>query len=266
VDAEGEGDGESLEPEVPNPGAEEALFAGWEEGVPLVAIADTIAYTEDGEAVEVPAETTAEVVGVALDEDPPGAVIVLDDETMLAIDAEGSVGWALAVGDEDEDLEDEGAQEVEPEEPHVSAAEMEDVDPLLASLRGILDEARKGKGKKGKGKGKQDCEKCGCAEGKGKGKAVAEAVEPSADAAQAGLAYVYALLMADKLAALAESAEAAPVVKAAGALGEQVQRFLQRARPALRELGLPPAQLQRLAAKVDARTVDWVGRTMSVAE
>jgi hypothetical protein len=280
VDAGFEGDGEALEPEEPNAMAEEDLFAGWEEGVPLVAVSDTIAYTEDGEAVEVPADTTAEVVGVALDEDPPGAVIMLDDETMLAIDAEGAVGWAIAEGDEGADLEDEGAQDLEPEEPNGSAAdaepEMEGADPLLASLRAILDEGRKGKKKAAKGKGCTGCDCPGCeacqgkAKGKGKGgrgKAVAEAtvVSPN-EVAQAGLAYVYASLLVDALGALTEDGEAAAVLAAAGPLVDQAQRFVQRAKAPLRELGLPPSQLQRLNAKVSARTVDLAMRTIDAAE
>jgi len=274
VDAGFEGDGTSLEPEEPNAMAEEALFAGWEEGVALVAVSDTIAYTEDGEAVEVPADTTAEVVGVALGEDPPGAVIMLDDETMLAIDAEGAVGWAVAEGDEGEDLEDEGAQDLGPEEDNVSAAdeepEMEAADPLLSSLRAILDEGRKGK-KKAK-QGAKGCDgACACggaapAKGK-KGRAVEEAsvVAPN-EVAQAGLAYVYATLLVDVLGALSEDGETAAVLAAAGPLADQAQRFVQRAKAPLRELGLPPSQLQRLTAKVSAKTVDLAVRAIDAAE
>jgi hypothetical protein len=269
VDAGFEGDGEALEPEEPNAMAEGDLFAGWEEGVPLVAVSDTIAYTEDGEAVEVPADTTAEVVGVALDEDPPGAVIMLDDETMLAIDAEGSVGWAIAEGDEGADLEDEGAQDLEPEEPNGSAAdaepEMEGADPLLASLRAILDEGRKGKKKaaKGKGKAKADDEG-GCAAG-GKGKAVAEAVmDTNPEDAEAALAYVYALLLQDKLTTLMGGGLDKPVVTLVKALGTPLEMFLQRANPMMRKMGYSPVALRTLARKLDARTAKLVDDALGV--
>jgi len=273
VDAGFEGDGTSLEPEEPNAMAEEALFAGWEEGVALVAVSDTIAYTEDGEAVEVPADTTAEVVGVALGEDPPGAVIMLDDETMLAIDAEGAVGWAVAEGDEGEDLEDEGAQDLGPEEDNVSAAdeepEMEAADPLLRSLRAILDEGRKGK-KKAK-QGAKGCDgACACggeakAKGKGKGKAVAEAVETS-DAETAALAYVYAALMQDKLSALMGSSLGKPIVTLSKALEADTAMFLLRAKGFMREQGFSPAALQRMAAKIDARTTKMIADVMGVED
>jgi hypothetical protein len=266
IDAGFAGDGESLEPEAPNAMAEEDLFAGWEEGVVLVAVSDTIAYTEDGEAVEVPADTTAEVVGVALDEDPPGAVIILDDETMLAIDAEGAVGWAVAEGDEGEDLEDEGAQDLEPEAPHGSAAdeepEMEGADPLLASLRAILDEGRKGKKKaaKGKGKGKPEGE-VGCSAG-AKGKAVDEAVEPGPDSSNVALAYVYALLLDDAMSQIEQVAEAGDedYARLAAATGFSAwsQKFRARAKPILRGLGYAPSQLQTIAGKVQSKAMAFV--------
>lgn len=269
IDAGFEGDGESLEPEAPNAMAEEDLFAGWEEGVALVAVSDTIAYTEDGEAVEVPAETTAEVVGVALDEDPPGAVIVLDDETMLAIDAEGAVGWALAEGDEGADLEDEGAQDLEPEEPNGSAAdaepEMEGVDPLLASLRAILDEGRKGKKKAAKGKGCEGPDGAGGKGGKakgGKGKAVDEAVEPGPAGSNVALAYVYALLLDDAMSQIEQGAEAGDedYARLAAATGFSAwsQKFRARAKPILRGLGYAPSQLQTIAGKVQGKAMAFV--------
>jgi hypothetical protein len=270
VDAGFEGDGESLEPVEPNAMAEEDLFGGWEEGVALVAVSDTIAYTEDGEAVEVPADTTAEVVGVALDEDPPGAVIMLDDETMLAIDAEGAVGWAVAEGDEGADLEDEGAQDLEPEEDNVSAAdeepEMEAADPLLRSLRAILDEGRKGKKKAAK-KGAKECDgECACGgagpvKGK-KGKAVAEAVEPGPASSNVALAYVYALLLDDAMSQIEQGAEGgdedyARLAKA-GDFSAWSLKFRTRANSVLRGLGYSPSQLKTIAGKVQSKAMAFV--------
>ena len=254
-----EGDGVALEPSEPNPQAEGTLFAGWDEGVPLVATGTAIGYTEDGDEVEVDQDTTAEVVGVALDQDPPGAVIMLDDGTQLAIEADGAAMWAIVQGDEDEGVASDAATD------DAADADMpESVDPLMGSLRRIIDEARKAKkkapkGKKGKGQGKA-CD--GSGPGPQARQGMAEATDaPPSYAEEAAKAYVYAQLLADVLAGMPETDGAAEISKAGSNLAELADRFLTRAKPIMRKMGVSPAVLQRLAGKVVSR-VDGMAATI----
>ena len=254
-----EGDGVALEPSEPNPQAEGTLFAGWDEGVPLVATGTAIGYTEDGDEVEVDQDTTAEVVGVALDQDPPGAVIMLDDGTQLAIEADGAAMWAIVQGDEDEGVASDAATD---DAADADMPETEAVDPLMGSLRRIIDEARKGK-KKAPKKGA----KIGIIGKKDKAvasplAAVAESTDaPPSYAEEAAKAYVYAQLLADVLAGMPETDGAAEISKAGSNLAELADRFLTRAKPIMRKMGVSPAVLQRLAGKVVSR-VDGMAATI----
>ena len=253
-----EGDGVALEPSEPNPGAEETLFAGWDEGVPLVATGTAVGYTEDGDEVEIDQDTTAEVVGVALDQDPPGAVIMLDDGTQLAIEADGAAMWAIVQGDDEEPSDAETDDAADADMPETEA-----VDPLMGSLRRIIDEARKAKKQAPKGKRGAKIGVIGKKAAKGTPLTpVAEATDaPPSDAEEAAKAYVYAQLLADVLAGMPETDGLADISKAGSNLAELADRFLVRAKPIMRKMGVSPAALQRLAGKVVSR-VDGMAATI----
>jgi hypothetical protein len=244
----GEVDGEDVDA-VGDPAADAAdAFPGWEEGLAVVALEDTEATGEDDSIYEIPANTTAEVVAVIADMDPPAAVVVLDDGTEVAIEMGNAGAWGVAGEgvdelEDDEEMDDEG-EEMEDDEEEDDMEEA--VDPLIASLRGILDEAR---GKKGK-QPKKDAKPAKGGKGCG-AKAVEEAEEiPPATQATLALVGVYGQLLSDALAAVG-TADLGNLGTERVAL--EIQQLMRKARPAMRKAGVNPSLVQRLLPKVAAR-------------
>jgi hypothetical protein len=247
----GEVDGEDVDA-VGDPAADAAdAFPGWEEGLAVVALEDTEATGEDDSIYEIPANTTAEVVAVIADADPPAAVVVLDDGTEVAIELGNAGAWGVAgegvdeLADDDE-MDDEG-EEMEDDEDEEDMEEA--VDPLIASLRGILDEAR---GKKGKKAPKGEKPAKGAKAAKGCAAQPVEEAEEIPPATQATLALVgvYGQLLSDALAAVG-TADLGNLGTERVAL--EIRQLMRKARPAMRKAGVNPSLVQRLLPKVSAR-------------
>ena len=237
-------------------------FAGWAEGVAVVATVDTEAMgEEDGEEVtyEIPADTTAEVLAIITDMDPPGAVVTLDDGTEVAILLDMAGDWGLAgEGAEGSDEEVAVADDEEDDDEEDDEEDMDEgTDPLVRSLRAILDEGRKG-AKKADKKAPKGCDGKGPKGMMGKGKGQMAEVEEVAPATQATLALVgvYGQLLTDVIAALGTADLGA---LGAERVGLEVTAFLRKARPAMRKAGVSPSLVQRLLPKVAAKVDAVVG-------